>query len=151
MTNLTKERKAQIFDDESILDPTLKTISKHPYKPSSGATAGSSASAPLRSSIEIKGSQGWEDPVDLTEMKVQALEKELAKLKLAKDEVERQLGIERGTRQAAEIAADEIEHELRSERGRRRVAEKNLETLQNDLQESQDLVAQLEKRYSKDL
>ena len=137
MTYLTNEHKAQIFDDESILDPTVTTILRHPYKHPTGTTAGLSASVPPPSSIKVDGGDGGECTADMAgknaqalEKEVQALEKELAKLKLAKDEVE---------------------HELRSERGRRTAAEKNLESLQNDLQESQDLVAQLQKRSTRDL
>ena len=64
------------------------------------------------------------------ERRIQALESELAELKLEKDEVE---------------------HKLQSEKGRREAAELKNESLQADVQELQELVAQLEKRLTKDL
>ena len=63
--------------------------------------------------------------VDKGEKKIQALEKEIAELKVEKDEVE---------------------HKLRSEKGMRIFEQSRNESLQRDLQESRNLVAQLEKR-----
>ena len=63
--------------------------------------------------------------VDKVETRIQALEKELAELKVAKDEVE---------------------HKLQSEKGRREAAEIENESLQADVQGLRELVAQLEKR-----
>ena len=63
--------------------------------------------------------------VDVEENRIQALEKELAELKLEKVEAE---------------------HKYQSEKGRREAAEIKNELLQADVQELQELVAQLEKR-----
>ena len=59
------------------------------------------------------------------EKRVQALEKELAELRLEKSG---------------------MEHKLQSEKGRREAAEIKNESLQTDVQELQELMAQLEKR-----
>ena len=71
-----------------------------------------------------------EDVVDMGERRIQALERELAELKIEKDEVE---------------------HKFQSEKGRREAAELENESLQADVQELRELVAQLEKRPTKDL
>ena len=68
--------------------------------------------------------------VDPAQKRIQELEKELAELKVMKQETE---------------------HKYQSERGMRRGAESKILWLERDLQNSQDLVTQLEKRSMKDL
>ena len=126
----SNERKVREFDDESILDPTLKPILTYNYKPTPSATAGPSATASPRSSTEADGGEGGENMVETAEKRIQALEKELAELKIAKGK---------------------FEHRLQSQIGRMNFAETMVESLKGKLQESRDRVAQLEKRLTKDV
>ena len=107
----------------------LKPILKHTCKLPPRATAGPSASASIRSLAGGESGEEGEDVVDKGETRIQALEKELAELK---------------------VAMDEVEHKLQSEKGMRKFEQSRNESLQRDLQESRDLVAQLEKRSTED-
>ena len=121
----SNEHTVREFDDDSILDPILKPILKSTYEPPSRSIGGSSASTSSRSSAGADSGKAEDDMVDQREKRIPALEKELAELKLERDEVE---------------------HKLQSERGRREAAEKGHQSLQADVQELLDLVARLGKR-----
>ena len=123
-------RTVREFDDESVLDPTLKPIFNRNHEPSQQATADTSATASPRSSSGAESVEGPEDPIDQAEKRIEALEKELAELRIAKDDVE---------------------HRLQSEISRTTIAEMRVESLEGNLQESRDRVAQLEKRHTKDV
>lgn len=49
------------------------------------------------------------------------------------------------------IAKDDLEHRLQNEMSRTTIAEMRAESLEGNLQESRDRVAQLEKRHTKDV
>ncbi len=127
---LSNEHEVRTFDNKSTLDPTLKLILRYNYKHSPHDTAEPIASASPESSAEADGGKSEEKMVDPAQKKIQELEKELAELKVAKSETE---------------------HKYQSERGMRRGAESKILWLESDLQNSQDLVARLEKRSIKDL
>ena len=74
--------------------------------------------------------------VDMTEKRVQTLEKELAELKIANA--------------ALKTEKDELEHRFRSQNGMRLFEEVTKSaSLQCELQEARDLVARLEQRSTK--
>lgn len=144
MTYLSDERKVRTFDEDSTLNPTVGPILSYTYKPSSGAIAGSSASAPPRSPIKVNGSQGLQDPDHLTEKKIQALEKELAKLKLANDEAEHKYRSERGMRRAA---GQKVESSSRSSNGGK--LEEGLIIMMNSLTKREPMDSQVLNTWNK--
>lgn len=120
------ERTVRTFDKESIIDPNLKPILKHTKKTAPSATVEPSASGLPGSSTVAESAEDGEKQADPMR-KIQLLEKQLAELKLEKDEVE---------------------HKLQSERDRTEGAEKEKGRLQEDLRRSQDVIDQLEKRFA---
>lgn len=130
MKYLTNTRTVREFDDESILDPILKPIFNGNHEPSPQITADQSANASTWSSTGADGGEGGEDTVDPVKKRIQALEKELAGLKIAKDD---------------------LEHRLQSEIDRTTIAKMRIESLEGKLQESRDRVAQIVKRPTKDI
>lgn len=124
-TYSSNERKVRRFDKESILDLSLKPILKYTFIPSPHATAEPSDNTSPGASAKPDEDESGERTVDPAQERIQQLEKELAELKVAKSE---------------------LEDRYQCERGMRRGAEMKISWLEGDLKESQDLVAQLEKR-----
>ena len=122
MKFLTDEYTVREFDNESILDPALKPVLVHAHATSSNAITDPCASASPPLPTDPDSGEGGENMTEPTEKRVEVLEKELAELK---------------------IERDEMEHKFRSERGLRTAAEIKLESLQRDLQELQSRFAQL--------
>lgn len=119
---MSDNREVRTFDKDSALDPTIMSILKHNRETPSRAAADLLAIASSGSSTKADGGESGKRTVDPAQKKIQALEEELAGIKVTKNEVERK---------------------YQCERGMRRGAEGKVVWLQEELQKLQDLVAQL--------
>ena len=111
VSNQSNKRKVRIFDDVSTLDPTLKPILTNDHITSPHKTAGRNVTAPPSFPTEVNGGRG-EIVTGMAEKRIKALEEELARLKLAMEDVEQNLQSERGRKAAAEQRVKELQGDL---------------------------------------